>query len=215
MSSQNSITPVIEGATIDNLQEYGSLLVRVFTANQALPVPDATVIVSQTNDDPAGTETQLFNLQTDRDGITPEVTLQAPPASLSLVPNNSIPYALYNVKVNYPGFYTFLAENVQLFANNVSILPVQLTPLPVNSNMQGGSTTQTFDIPPHILTQGASNASQAEASRSYQPPTQPPIQSINQLTEQLATQPETQSIFQSATQTVWQETSQSLNKEVE
>lgn len=160
MSSQNN----------DELQDYGSLLVRVFTANQALPVPDATVIVTQTNGDPSGRETQLANLQTDRDGVTPEISLQTPPASLSLTPSDVIPYALYNVRVNYPGFYSFVAENVQLFANNVSVLPVQLIPLPANANMQGGSSTQTFDIPPHILTQGASNASQAEASRSYQPP---------------------------------------------
>lgn len=214
MSSQNNIDSTFDAVPVDDLQEFGSLLVRVFTANQALPVADATVIVTQANGDSAGTETQLANLQTDRDGVTPEITLQTPPASLSLTPSDIIPYALYNVRVNYPGFYSFLVENVQLFANNVSILPVQLTPLPANSNMQG-SSTQTFDIPPHILTQGASNASQAEVSASYQPPDQPPIQSPLQSAIQSATPSAAESSVQPATQTASQSSGSSLNREVE
>lgn len=102
----------------------GQMVVSVFTANQLLPVVNAEVTVvsegnsiSQTSD-------------TDRSGRTVSFSLPAPSSSVSQEPTNAIPFAQYKVTVTHPDYYPAIIENVQVFGDNLTLLPVNLIPLP-------------------------------------------------------------------------------------
>lgn len=103
------------------------LKVQVSAGGRAVPIPLATVTVSR-----ADNEEQVFHqvLQTDADGKTPTITLPAPDRRLSETPTAQNPYAVYQVTVSAPNFQSERLMNVQMFAGQISILPVQLIPLP-------------------------------------------------------------------------------------
>lgn len=106
-----------------------TLRVLVTTALGALPVEGAVVTVS-TPPDEAGDRTLLYSVTTDRDGITPPMTLATPPREASLRPGMGQPFALYTVQVDHPDFVPRAALNVTAFADVPAVLPVSLTPLP-------------------------------------------------------------------------------------
>ncbi len=103
----------------------GKLVVSVFTANQLYPVVDAQVIVTKENSDEI-TDTST----TDRSGRTTQFTLPAPKASMSQEPTVVIPFAEYKVTVKHPDFFESVIENVQIFGDVLTQLPVNLIPLP-------------------------------------------------------------------------------------
>ena len=105
------------------------LRVAVTTALGAQPLENALVTVSTAADE-NGTRTLLYAVRTDRDGMTPPMTLAAPPRSASLAPGQVTPYALYTVEAMREGFVPLTALHVTLFAGVPAVLPVALTPLP-------------------------------------------------------------------------------------
>jgi len=106
----------------------GVLAVQVYVADRAIPVDDATVIISkQTGNEQ---EELIRILKTDASGVTDTVELPAPPESNSLSPGNQEKYYTYNIRVDRPGFYTVENRNVPVFAGNKSIQPVAMLPLP-------------------------------------------------------------------------------------
>ncbi len=105
---------------------YGSLIVSVRTAGNALPVEGATVTVSNaTPDEPAF----LRTMQTDISGLTPLLPLSAMPKSDSLVPGIGHPFTVYNIRVVKDGYYVHENRNVPIFAGITSLQPVELIPL--------------------------------------------------------------------------------------
>ncbi len=118
----------------------GQLVVSVFTANQLLPVVNATVTVAAEN----GTTQEELSSDTDRSGRTIAFTLAAPPASASQEPTQSIPFAEYRVTITHPDYFTAVIENVQVFGDNLTLLPVNLIPIPEFSN---GDIDRTVIIP--------------------------------------------------------------------
>lgn len=118
----------------------GQLVVSVFTANQLLPVTNATVTVAAEN----GTTQEELSSDTDRSGRTIAFTLAAPPASASQEPTQSIPFAEYRVTITHPDYFTAVIENVQIFGDNLTLLPVNLIPIPELSN---GDIDRTVIIP--------------------------------------------------------------------
>ncbi len=120
----------------------GQILVRVQTALGALPVPEATVIVSRTRN---GTK-EVVNFQlTDKSGKTPEITVPAPPKSDSQSPSESLPFADYSITVRNPMYYTAITDNVQVFGDELTILVQELTPLPEFVNET--DITRTVNVP--------------------------------------------------------------------
>lgn len=106
---------------------YGTLTVRVSTAREALPIPEALVLVSR---EIGGRPTLQWAGQTDISGNTPEIRLPAPDASLSESPGNPHPYASYRIQVDKNGFYTAEFRGVPIFAGVTSVQPAELIPYP-------------------------------------------------------------------------------------
>ena len=119
----------------------GYLLVRVSTAQGAIPVSGATVTVREhlSNPDEAMRGTIIRVMVTDRDGRTERVSLPAPPRSDSMSPNGKIPYTSYNIDVEATGYYRQTFSDVPVFDAVTSIQPALLIPIAQNGNQDGVS----------------------------------------------------------------------------
>ncbi len=120
---------LLDGKTFTETTEYngqGHLVVQVTLARGAIPVQGANVTVTQAGDETA----VMAELVTDQSGRTDRVPLPAPKAEYSQSPGGSIrPYSIYNIKVEFPGYYIEDAINVPVFDKVDSIQPIALLPL--------------------------------------------------------------------------------------
>ena len=106
----------------------GSLYIVASAADSAYPVPDARVTVYTR----IGDRLQLnYLLVTDESGMTPVVTLPAPPAELSQDPDNALPYAVCDIKIYANGYFREEAKDVPIFAGVTSRQEFQMIPLPL------------------------------------------------------------------------------------
>lgn len=118
----------------------GYLKVMVTAADNALPIEGATVTITTVT----GGNTTLINKQTtNSSGETERIELPAPPKELSLTPGNSNTYAKYNVRVDFPGYYTVENIDVPVFDGQVSMQPTQMIPLPANE--QSGKKMTVYE----------------------------------------------------------------------
>ena len=107
----------------------GLLIAQVSTADQSLPIAGANVIVTKNTENG---EELVKVMQTGRDGKTPPLALSTPPAENSLTPDSlAARFYNYNIRVDYPGFYTMENLNVPIFEGQTSIQPFALIPLPL------------------------------------------------------------------------------------
>ena len=107
----------------------GVLTVQVYTADQALPVENANVVVTKAS----GSGEELVKvMKTNRSGKTEPLELAAPPAENSQSPDAAGErFYKYNIRVDYPGYYSMENINVPIFAGQTAIQPFALIPLPL------------------------------------------------------------------------------------
>ena len=109
-------------------KSYGRLGVRAFSAASSFPVAGTLVFIRGKR---AGGESYTVAvLETDESGKTPVITLETPPRAASLSPGGGTPYSLYDVEVSHRDYYTVVTRDVQVYPDTVSILPVNMLPLP-------------------------------------------------------------------------------------
>lgn len=104
----------------------GTLIVSVYTAGGALPVPDAQVTIRFSEQESSGVLSVAY---TDQSGNTPRIPLPAPPAATSEAPGGIVPYAKYTIEVDKEGFYPRSFSEVPVFAGITSVQPVNLIPM--------------------------------------------------------------------------------------
>ncbi len=104
----------------------GYIVVQVSTADSAIPIPDANVIIAKEGDNG---EALVKIMRTNRNGKTEALSVAAPPAENSLTPEGENRFFVYNIRVDYPGYYTAENVNVPVFEGQTSIQPVALIPL--------------------------------------------------------------------------------------
>lgn len=124
----------------------GMLVVQVFTADQTLPISDATVIVSKSGENG---ETLVRMMKTNENGKTETIKLPAPPAENSLSPGNTNMFNKHNIRVDYPGYYTTENLDVPIFEGRTSIQPISLVPLPEGEE-KGKTVTVVETEPPDL-----------------------------------------------------------------
>ena len=126
----------------------GYLLVRVSTAQGAIPVQGAKVTI---RDDlgmevPGAKGSVIAVMTTDRDGRTQRIALAAPPKIDGLSPGGAVPYATYNIDVEALGYYNQFFHAVPVYDTITSIQPALLVPIAQNGNQDGISSEDTnFD----------------------------------------------------------------------
>ncbi len=121
----------------------GYILVQVSAANEAIPIEGAVVLISETRD---SVENLVKVLRTDRSGKTEVIAVSAPPAANSQSPDGTDRFSRYNIRVDYPGYYSVENLNVPVFAGQKSIQTVSMIPLEENQE-QGKVVTVTEEEP--------------------------------------------------------------------
>ena len=111
---------------MSELSSNGYLIIKVSTASGAIPVEAVNVIVQ-------GQEEQnkdiLLSLVTDRNGLTPKISLPAPQKSLSSAPSPSArPYSIYNIDVYKEGYYPQHYSKVPIFDGITAIQNARIIP---------------------------------------------------------------------------------------
>ena len=126
-----------------NINDTGTLDVRVFTALGALPI-DAAVVTVYTYIG-KDMEVEVKKVITDANGI-------APPIELPVVFDVNEPYVSpehffthYNLRVNATGYYTIHIVNIHVFPNIKVLFNVNLTP--VAGGSAGVDLEKTIVIP--------------------------------------------------------------------
>jgi len=121
----------------------GYLKVEVHTAYDALPIPGATVIVSNPNG------RIIHQGTTDESGETGTFRLSAPDKQYTLMPNyKGVPYSTYNVVISAPGYVTRHISGIYVEDGETSILTEELTPLSSGNMVE---TDEYIDVPQHAL----------------------------------------------------------------
>lgn len=111
---------------ISSNPKAGKLRVQTYAATQVFPIQNARVIVEKEFDEGKHTFAEEY---TDIDGIADEIILPTKSKSLSLTPEETIPYATYTVKVTHPQFSPITFHNVPIFESIESLQPVAMQPL--------------------------------------------------------------------------------------
>ena len=114
----------------------GYLQLRISTAQGAIPLQNAQVIVREPKERGDGLVALLVS---DRSGLTPIVSLPTVPRALSEVPGNPHPFYTYLVDVSKEGYYTQDYQNVPVFDGISSVQSVEMIPLPQNG-VENGDT---------------------------------------------------------------------------
>lgn len=126
-TKEKQSTPVPDG--------FGSIIVEVTTGRGAVPLSGIDVVIDRLDfDDPKGRQELVAVLETDRSGRTKPVSVKTVSKELSLVPGNSEPFSTFYVTASEKGFEPVKSRPVDVFANEVSILKIDLIPKPENLN---------------------------------------------------------------------------------
>ena len=117
----------------------GSIIVEVTTGRGAVPISGATVVIDRLDfEDPKGRQELVAVLETNQSGRTKPVAVKTVEKELSLVPGSAEPFSTFYVTTSEKGFEPVKSRPVDVFANEVSILKIDLVPKPENLN--GGGT---------------------------------------------------------------------------
>ncbi len=108
----------------------GYIVVNVYTSRAQIPLIDAQVSVTSG----AGANSKLLGFRTTNEsGQTAPISISTPDLELSLSPSKIVPFAICDIKISHPSYYTLTITNVQIFANTQTIQNVELIPLEENS----------------------------------------------------------------------------------
>ena len=105
----------------------GHLIVKVSTASGAIPIENASVIVRGVGEE---NKSVLISLLTDRNGLTPRISLPAPERELSEAPNpSSKPYSSYNIDVYKDGYDPQHYSGVPIFEGVTAVQNARIIPI--------------------------------------------------------------------------------------
>lgn len=107
----------------------GYLVVQVTTANNAVPLSGAHVVISA---DEPGDGDVIFELRTGAGGRTERVALETLPRAMSESPGVTRPYLTYHIEVTSPGYEKAIYQNVPIFDGITAFQQANLIPTPEN-----------------------------------------------------------------------------------
>lgn len=139
--------PVSEYSTEEEFEARntggGMLEFRVFSANQALPVEGAEIVVTTYINDK---EQRMFRTMTNSSGETETFTLPAPSKELSQNSANKVqPFSLYNAVVEKPGYTKVILRDIPIFDGVLSIQRVAM--LPESENDENAPAEEITEVP--------------------------------------------------------------------
>lgn len=109
------------------LDSFGRLSIRTFTAGGALPVADTIVRIRGAMEENRDVE---YTLTTDVDGITEKISLPTSSIAYSQSPNPAeAPFANYDIEIFKEGYYGKRIYNLPIFDGVDTTLPVNMIPI--------------------------------------------------------------------------------------
>lgn len=130
--------------------DTGFLQINAISENNQIPVKNATIQIASTGNP----ENTIEVLETDANGKTPNISLDAPPLEYSLEPSDNQPYSEYNIKVSAEGYEDSIISGIQILSGEIGLQNIRLTPSVTNQDTYnptniGGHTLWEF-YPPKI-----------------------------------------------------------------
>jgi hypothetical protein len=123
--------------------DEGFLIVEVRMPDGA-PIPNATITIDSEDGGPIRNKI----LKTDPEGRTEMIALPAPAKKYSLTATSVVvPYSQYTVRVQYPGYYTNVYQNAQIFARTTTTQTSRMTLLPPGVK-DSSELEKIYKIPP-------------------------------------------------------------------
>ncbi len=117
MENSSSVRPTVP------YESEGYLIFSVSSANEALPIENASIHIVGTDEQNKDVE---YSLTTDRSGRTERITLKVPSRELSLSPGTPYGFSRYNATVTKEGYYTQTFLGLPVFDGVTSIQPALL-----------------------------------------------------------------------------------------
>lgn len=117
----------------------GNIIVEVTTGRGAVPLSGVDVVIDRLDIyDPKGRQELIAVETTDQSGRTKPVPVKTVSRELSLEPGNTEPFSTFYVTAAEKDFEPVKSRPVDVFANEVSILKIDLVPKP--EKLYGGGT---------------------------------------------------------------------------
>ena len=117
----------------------GNIIVEVTTGRGAVPLSGVDVVIDRLDIyDPKGRQELIAVETTDQSGRTKPVPVKTVSRELSLEPGNTEPFSTFYVTAAEKDFEPVKSRPVDVFANEVSILKINLVPKP--EKLYGGGT---------------------------------------------------------------------------
>lgn len=126
----------------------GTLVITARAGGEAFAVSGTRLVVTATSGAVIARET----LARGASGLSQVITFSTPDVGESLEPGFETPYAMCNVEASAEGYNTIRVEDVQIFAGEESVLPIEMIPL-ADGEAEG---TIVYPIPPSGLVQNQS-----------------------------------------------------------
>ena len=115
----------------------GTITVEVTTGRGAVPLSGVDVVIDRLDvSDPKGRQELIAVRTTGRDGRTVPVAVATVSRELSLTPGNASPFSTFYVSASAKGYEPVKSMPVDVFANEASILKIDLVPKP--EDLTGG-----------------------------------------------------------------------------
>ena len=121
-----------EQALNNQLLGTGYLIVRVATAQGAIPLEGAQVDIREYSPVSENGGAFIASLISGADGTTEILPLPTNPRSDSLVAGNPTPYATYTAEVRLEGYAEQSFVGIPIFDGIIAVQPADLIPLPEN-----------------------------------------------------------------------------------
>ena len=126
------------------MQEYGTVTAQIVTSAAQIPIPGATLTITQ--ELPDGRQELLAVRMTNYDGFTEPFDVPTPPASDSQTRQTAeVPYALVDLRTERTGYGRVLVRGAQVFSGVQTLQQLVLIPTPTLPDNY--AQTQEFDIP--------------------------------------------------------------------
>lgn len=114
-----------------NMASKGYIVTQVFTANQVIPVENASVLLTKKN---GGEDDLLGFFLTDSSGRTKPVEVETPDESLSREPGHKAPFAVVDIRIEHPSYYPVIIEDAQVFGGTTTLQLTEMIPVADNLN---------------------------------------------------------------------------------
>ncbi len=130
-----------------NTQSTGTLKVIAVSILGNRPIVGAVIKISYTG----VPDSALVEETTDRNGQTPEITLNAPSIDYSMEPSANQPYSQYTILVTAAGYEAVEVDGVQVLPNTLAIQDITMIPTEDSLGNGNSNTAELFVIPSNTL----------------------------------------------------------------